>query len=94
MSDSQIWSDVIAMALSLRSDEGLEEYESILKDYCWEDHKGEPIDFSVDVRLVTAMITILASLIDATAEYLEMTPEELGQFLLMEKFKRDLFDGS
>ena len=90
MSDSQVWSDVVAMALALRSDEDANNiYGKILQKYAWMDVDGRLV---VDIGLVTVMMTLLSALVDSAAEHLGMEPDDLGNFLLMEKFKRDLFD--
>lgn len=88
LSASQIWADVVAMAMSLRENET--ELLPALNNYSEFNAEGKMV---VDIDLVIAMLTILSALMDATAEHLEMTSEDLGTFLLMEKFKRDLLDG-
>jgi hypothetical protein len=80
---------VVAMAISLREDEDTSRYEELLLKYV----RREGDALVVDLSFVTANMTLFSALMDATAEHLEMTVEELGDFLLMEKFKRDLFDG-
>lgn len=87
---SQEWADVLAMAMSLKDDPHSGRYIEIMRDYMDSNSMGEPV---IPLRLVSVMMTLLAQLLDATADYLEMDVDELGNFLLMEKFKRDLFDG-
>jgi hypothetical protein len=89
MSDSQEYADVIAMAISLNEDEEAKRYIEILRDYTTTDSMNNPV---VMLHLVTVMMTLLSSLLVAASEYMDMDVEDLGNFLLMEKFKRDLWE--
>lgn len=91
MSDSQTWADAMAMARALTSqEEGARGYYSlILEKYA---DVGIDGNLVADIKLVTALVTLLSTLIDASAEHFGLTPNELVNFLLLEKFKRDLID--
>lgn len=83
MSESQRWADILAMANSGDT----EDFTRMLHKYA-ESHSG---DLLVGFDVFNTSLSIINVLMTAVAEYLGMEEEELEGFVLMEKFKHELF---
>lgn len=86
---SQSWSDAVGLALAL-IDERLDDHALISFNYAVEDRN---FGLLYKAEIVKALETILADLLRYVAEDFGWDPEELASYILIEKFKRDLFDG-
>lgn len=85
---SQSWSDAVGLALAL-IDERLDDHALISFNYAVEDRN---FGLLYKAEIVKALETILADLLRYVAEDFGWDPEELASYILIEKFKRDLFD--